>query len=74
MTGLQGGMVEAGHWLVLPYSTVWHATDLCISPLGVIPQRDCRSRPIVDYTFSSVNKATIKLASPIGIYAVWKGP
>ena len=57
-------MVEAGHWLVLPYSTVWHATDLQISPLGIVPQRDCRPRPIVDYTFSGVNEATVKLAPP----------
>ena len=43
-------MVEAGHWLVLPYSTVQHATDLQISPPGVVPQRDCWARPAVDYT------------------------
>ena len=55
-------MVEAGHWLVLPYSTVRHATDLRISPLGVVPQRDRRPRPIVDYTFSGFNEATVKLA------------
>ena len=57
-------MVEAGHWLVLPYSAVRHATDLRISPLGVVPQRDRRPRPIVDYTFSGVNEATVKLAPP----------
>ena len=57
-------MVEAGHWLVLPYSSVRHATDLRISPLGVVPQRDRRPRPIVDYTFSGVNEATVKLAPP----------
>ena len=57
-------MVEAGHLLVLKYSSVRYATDLRISPLGVVPQRDCQPRPIVDYTFSSVNKATVKLAPP----------
>ena len=57
-------MVEAGHWLVLPYSTVRHAPDLRISSLGVVPQRDRRPRPIVDYTFSAVNKATVKLTPP----------
>ena len=57
-------MVEAGHWLVLPYSSGRHATDLRISPLGVVPQRDRRPRPIVDYTFSGVNEATVKLAPP----------
>jgi hypothetical protein len=30
-------MVEAGHWLVLSYSTVRHTTGLQISPLGVVP-------------------------------------
>ena len=55
-------MVEAGHWLVLPYSAVRHAIDLRISPLGVVPQRDRRPRPIVDYTLSGVNEATVKLA------------
>ena len=57
-------MVKAGHWLVLPYSTVQHAPDLPISSLGVVPQRDCRPRPIIDYTFSGVNEATVKLARP----------
>ena len=57
-------MVEAGHWLVLPYSSILHATNLRISPLGVVPQRDRRPRPIVDYTFSGVNEATVKLALP----------
>ena len=57
-------MVEAGHWLDLPYSTVRYATDLRISPLGVVPQRDRRPRPIVDYKFSGVNEATVKLVPP----------
>ena len=57
-------MVKAGHWLVLPYSSVQHTTDLRISLLGVVPQRDRWPRPIVDYTFSGVNEATVKLASP----------
>ena len=57
-------MVKAGHWLVLPYSSVRHATDLQLSPLGVVPQRDRRPRPIADYTFSGVNEATVKLAPP----------
>ena len=60
-------MVEAGHWLVLPYSTLRHATDLRISPLDIVSQRDRRPRPIVDYTFSSVNEATVKLALPESI-------
>ena len=57
-------MVKAGHWLVLPYSSVQHTTDLQISPQGIVPQRDCWPRPIVNFTFSSVNEATVKLAPP----------
>ena len=52
---------------VLPYSDVWHATDLWISLLGVVPQQDCQPRPIVDNTFSGVNKATIKIDPPESI-------
>ena len=55
-------MVEAGHWLVLPYYAVRSAPDLRISPLGVVPQRDRRPRPIVDYTFTNINADTLKLA------------
>jgi hypothetical protein len=55
-------MVKAGHWIVIPYSAIQHATDIQITPLGILPQQDCRLRPIVDYTFSDVNKAVVKLA------------
>jgi hypothetical protein len=57
-------MVEAGHWVVLPYSAVRNAQDLRISPLGVVPQRDRRPRPIVDYTYTGINPETQKLAPP----------
>jgi hypothetical protein len=51
-------MVEAGQWLALPYSAVRHLPNLRLSPTGVVPQRDRRPRPIVDYTFSGVNEGT----------------
>ena len=54
-------MDKAGHWIVLPYSVIQCATDIQITPLGIVPQQDCRLRPIVDYTFSGVNKAMVKL-------------
>jgi hypothetical protein len=57
-------VVKAGHWLVLPYSTVPHTTNLQISPLGVVLQQDCHPRPIINYTLSGVNEATVKLAPP----------
>jgi hypothetical protein len=55
-------MVDAGQWLVLPYSAVRSLPGLRLSPTGVVPQRDRRPRPIVDYTFSGVNDATVSLA------------
>jgi hypothetical protein len=55
-------MVNAGQWLVLPYQAVRELPNLRISPTGVVPQRDRRPRPIVDYTFSEVNDATVSQA------------
>jgi hypothetical protein len=55
-------MVEAGQWLVLPYALVRHLPGLCLSPTGLVPQRDRRDRLIVDYTFSGVNPYTIPTA------------
>jgi hypothetical protein len=55
-------MILAGQWLVLPYRSVRHLPNLRLSPTGVVPQRDPRPRPIVDYTFSDVNVATVSQA------------
>ena len=57
-------MVKAGHWVLLSYSSVQHTTNLQISQVGTVLQQDCKPRCIVDYTFSGVNKATVKLAPP----------
>jgi hypothetical protein len=46
----------------LPYQTVRKLPNLRISSTGVVPQRDRRPRPIVDYTFSNVNAATLSQA------------
>jgi hypothetical protein len=51
-------MMEAGQWLVLPYSVVRHLANLHLSPTGVVPQRDRRDRTIVDYSFYLVNQIT----------------
>jgi hypothetical protein len=51
-------MVNAGQWLVLPYSAVRHLPGLRLSLTGVVPQRDRRPRPIVDYTYSGINAGT----------------
>jgi hypothetical protein len=55
-------MVKAGQWLVLPYSAVRNLNGLRLSPSGVVPQRDRRPRPIIDYTFSGINNATLSRA------------
>ncbi len=45
--------------MVVPYHTVRHLRNLRNSPL---PQRDRRSRLIVDYTFSGLNAEILSLA------------
>ena len=55
-------MVEAGHWLVLPYALVKYLPSLRLSPTGVVPQKERRDRIIVDYTYSGVNQDTTALA------------
>jgi hypothetical protein len=49
-------------WVVLPYSAVKHYTHLKLAPSGVVPQRERRPRPIMDYTFMGVNPASLPLA------------
>jgi hypothetical protein len=54
--------VRMGYWLVLPYSALHGHPQLKIAPAGVVPQRERRPRPIMDYTFNSVNPASIPIA------------
>ena len=51
-----------GYWMVLPYYCVQHWRGLHVSPLGVVSQRDRRSRLIVDHSYSGVNDDTVALA------------
>ena len=53
-----------GFWTVLPMSVALQLPHLRLSPLGVVPQRNRRSRLIVDYTYSGVNDETARLAPP----------
>ena len=53
-----------GFWTVLPLSVALLLPNLRLSPLGMVPQRNRRSRLIVDYSFSGVNDETVKLAPP----------
>jgi hypothetical protein len=51
-------MIQKGHWVLLPAHMVLEEENLCLSPLGGVPQRDRRPRTICDYTFFSVNLDT----------------
>ena len=62
LEGEMGTMVRQGYWAVLPYTTVRHLPGLKLSPAGVVPQRDRRPRPIIDYTWSGINQATNPVA------------
>ena len=55
---------EQGFSTVLPLRVALLLPNLRLSPLGVVPQRNRRSRLIVDYTFSGVNEETARLAPP----------
>ena len=55
-------MMQKGQWILLPYSLVRDLPNLCLSPLGVVPQCDRRPCIIVDYTFNGINADTIRLA------------
>ncbi len=50
-----------GYWLVLPYSVVRHMTSLRLAPAGVVPQRERRPRPIMDYSFYDTNQQSVPI-------------
>jgi hypothetical protein len=53
--------VHMGYWVVLPYSAVRHYPALHLAPAGV-PQRERRSRPIMDYTYYGTNQECLPYA------------
>jgi hypothetical protein len=55
-------MVSKGYWTLLPFSAVQHYTHLKLPPCGVVPQRTRRPHPIVDYSFTTVNRDSLPLA------------
>jgi hypothetical protein len=55
-------MIKKGHWMLLPGSLVKNLKNLRISPIDVVPQRDRRSRTIIDYSFYNVNEDTAPIA------------
>ena len=48
-------MVEKQQWIVLPASMLKSMFGLCLSPLGLVPQRDRRDCMILDYSYFDVN-------------------
>ena len=56
-------MINKSQWIILPYSIAKKLKHLHISPPGVVPQRNRRSRWICDYTYSGVGPNTIPLVS-----------
>jgi len=48
--------VQMGYWTVLPYNAVRHLPSLRLAPAGVVPQRERRPRPIMDYSFYRTNQ------------------
>lgn len=54
-------MISKGHWILLPFSLVSNLPNLCLSPHGVVPQRDHLPCTIVDYSFLGVNDDTVWL-------------
>jgi len=55
-------MVSKGYWAILPFSSLKHMPHLKLSPSGVVPQRTRRPRPIMDYSFTGVNAASLALS------------
>jgi hypothetical protein len=55
-------MIHKSQWVLLPAHLFMDKTNLRLSPLGVVPQRDHRPQTICDYSFFSVNLDTVPLA------------
>jgi hypothetical protein len=55
-------MVQEHYWTVLPYSSVRSLASLKLAPAGVVPQRERRPRPIVDYSFTDINQHALPIA------------
>jgi hypothetical protein len=54
-------MIKKGQWILLPANLVLSNRNMCLIPLGVVPQCERRPRTICDYSFCLVNDDTIKL-------------
>jgi hypothetical protein len=54
--------VRMGFWVILPFSAISSHPYLKLAPAGVVPQRDRRPRPIMDYTYNNVNQTSLPIA------------
>jgi hypothetical protein len=54
-------MIRKGQLVLLPARLILGEKNLKLSPLGVVPQRDRRTRTISEYSFVGVNDDTIPL-------------
>ncbi len=50
------------YWTVLPYSAVRHLPQLRLAPAGVVPQRERRPCPIMDYSYYNTNPSFLPIA------------
>jgi len=64
-------MIWKRPWMILPYEVVANLPNLCLSPLGVIPQCNWQPCTITDYTFSSVNNDTVLLTKHMPLQFGW---
>jgi hypothetical protein len=55
-------IMEKGYFIVLPYELVKDLPNLPLPPVGEVPQRARRPRPIVAYSLYHVNQETKPLA------------
>jgi hypothetical protein len=51
-------MIQKKIWTVLPASLIFRHPELRLSPLGLIPQHERRTRIICDYSFYGINNDT----------------
>jgi hypothetical protein len=68
-------LILKGQWVLLPADMVLQEPNLRISPLGVVPQRERRTRTICEYSFFLVNLDTIPLAPAESMHfgcALWR--
>jgi hypothetical protein len=53
--------IRMGYWTVLPYQSVQHLSHLCLAPAGMVPQKEQRPHPIMDYSFYNTNQECVPL-------------